>query len=296
MQKNSPIQCLTLEAMLSDLNYEWHSVDYYIAPDKPIHKPTFSNTFRPDFYGLILCVNGWMDLEINGECVRIEKHCFFAGSPEMIFKRLDQSSDCINKTLFFTKDFLLKNYTNIHLFDSFHFFYNNSNIVLRLTEKEAEPLINLYDLLMSKREKKDSGFHLETIRNLIFSYVYETALVYEQRGQLIPNQYTRESDLYTKFRSLVANYYKEQHTLKFYADCLFISTPYLNQAIKKISGKTPGEIIDESLITLAKVLLKDFSLSIADVAEKLHFSDLSSFSKYFKKHTGSSPLNFRVKI
>ena len=86
---------------------------------------------------------------------------------------------------------------------------------------------------------------------------------------------------------------KVQHNLKFYADTLFITPKYLIHAIKNASGKSPGKLIDEAIVEEAKLLLKETNLSIASVAEELHFSDQASFSKFFKKHTGLSPLSYR---
>ncbi|WP_366518190.1 helix-turn-helix domain-containing protein, partial [uncultured Mucilaginibacter sp.] len=45
----------------------------------------------------------------------------------------------------------------------------------------------------------------------------------------------------------------------------------------------------------AKVLLRNYEISIAQVAEEINFPDQSSFGKYFKKHTGFSPSEYRIK-
>jgi len=44
---------------------------------------------------------------------------------------------------------------------------------------------------------------------------------------------------------------------------------------------------------MAKIKLKDRKLSIATVANDLHFSDQAAFSRFFKRHTGMPPLKFR---
>jgi AraC-like DNA-binding protein len=87
-----------------------------------------------------------------------------------------------------------------------------------------------------------------------------------------------------------------EHRLPFYAEQLFVTPKYLIQVIKKITGKTPGELIDEALITAAKIQLNDKSLSIKSISDHLSFADQQSFSKFFKKHVGLSPLTFRKTI
>jgi AraC-like DNA-binding protein len=86
---------------------------------------------------------------------------------------------------------------------------------------------------------------------------------------------------------------KKKHSLKFYADSLFITPKYLIQTIKKSSGKTPGKLIDEAIVAEAKMLLRDPEHTIASVSEHLQFSDQASFSKFFKKNTGITPVSFR---
>jgi AraC-like DNA-binding protein len=86
---------------------------------------------------------------------------------------------------------------------------------------------------------------------------------------------------------------KKKHNLKFYADSLFITPKYLIHAIKKSSGKTPGKLIDEAIVAEAKLLLRDRDHTIAKVSERLQFSDQASFSKFFKKNTGITPVSYR---
>src|SRR5580658_1899875 len=105
MQQKIPF--LSLQSMLDDLQYDWHSPHYYIAPDEVISEPRFKEPFRPKFYGILLCVEGWMDLMVNGEKVRLDPGRFFAGGPNMVLQRAGQSRSCKNKSVFFTKEFLV---------------------------------------------------------------------------------------------------------------------------------------------------------------------------------------------
>ena len=74
---------------------------------------------------------------------------------------------------------------------------------------------------------------------------------------------------------------------------LDITPKYLTTATRGLTGKTAGELIDEMLITEAKVLLNESGLPIAHIAESLSFSDQFVFSKFFKKHCGQNPSSYR---
>lgn len=293
MAKDKAVPLQTLPEMLSDLRYSWHSPDYYISAEQPINSPSSSAPFRPDFYGLILCVQGWMDLTVNNELIHVGLYHFFAGGPNQIIQRTDQSADCITHAIYFTRSFLLKNHVNAHQLDAFDFLSHKSRPCIPLTKEDAQPLIKLYDILKDKRGAINEPYHLEIIRNLFFAYAYEAALLYRRTGNVMPEEYSREIDIGYKFRQLLIKYCTTEHRLKFYADALFISEKYLIHGIKRSTGKTPGTLIDEALLDEAKLRLRDRQRTIASVAEELHFSDQATFSKFFKKHTGQTPMAFR---
>ena len=100
--------------------------------------------------------------------------------------------------------------------------------------------------------------------------------------------------LFRLFRKLLAENYRKEHELQFYADSLHISQTYLSRVIRQISGKTVNNYIAEALYTDARRLLVFTDLTVKEIAEQLGFSDQSSFGKFFKKKSETSPANFRV--
>lgn len=293
MAKSKTIPLLSIQGMIADLGIEWHSADYFISPDEIIHKDHRHILFRPDFYGLFICTNGWMNININHQPFQIKPYCILAISPNNIFQREDQSDECKGRAVYFTKDFLLKNIIDVHQLETFNFFSGRTEVLLQLKKKDAEPLLQLYKLLLPQRENISLPFHHEIIRSLFFTFIYEAATFFEKNKTIAQQKLTRYEELNFKFKQLLAQHDKVQHNLKFYADSLFITPKYLISAIKNACGKTPGELIDEALIADAKLLLKSMNHTVGSVAEELHFSDQASFSKFFKKHTGMSPQTYK---
>jgi AraC-like DNA-binding protein len=62
---------------------------------------------------------------------------------------------------------------------------------------------------------------------------------------------------------------------------------------QKVLGKTAGEVIRDRKLLEAKRMLVNLDLNVSEIAYQLNFSDSSHFSKFFKKHTGRSPEEFR---
>ena len=206
------------------------------------------------------------------------------------------STACKGRYLFFTRDFLLANHISPSLLDAFHYLSEQVGFAIHLNEKEAAVLLQLYEILLEKRTEDNSVYHVEIIRTLFFTFLYEAAAIYKKNAGDVPHNISRYKDLHHKFSELLVKHDKQEHHLKFYADALFITPKYLIHAIRNACGKTPGVLIDEAIVAEAKLLLRDNNLRIADIAAELRFSEQAAFSKFFKKHTGISPSAFRSKL
>lgn len=104
---------------------------------------------------------------------------------------------------------------------------------------------------------------------------------------------TSAGRLTEKFLSLVQQHFKKERFLDFYADKLEVSGKHLSRTVKEATGFTAVDWIDRFVILEAKVLLKSTTMSIQQISDELNFNSQSFFGKYFKKHTGSSPKDFR---
>lgn len=291
-KKTIPLE--SIEKRLAVNHFDWHSSEYYISPDEILNADPVKVPYRPNYCILGLCIQGWVTYKVNNKPITFHPYYFFSSGPNCILERIKQSPDCKIICLFFTKDFLLKNIIKAHQFESFLFFSSNAKTV-QLDKHDAEPFLQLYEILKTKRDKADSSYNIEIIRSLFLSFLYEAAAIYQKDNKVTPQKSTRYEELNLKFQQLVLQHDKVQHNLKFYADSLFITPKYLIHAIKNASGKTPRKLIDEAIIEEAKLLLMDYDNSVAMIAEYLHFSDQASFSKFFKKNTGITPVAYRSK-
>ena len=84
------------------------------------------------------------------------------------------------------------------------------------------------------------------------------------------------------------------HNVDYYATMLSISQRYLNRIVwRHTRGRTPKQIIDAQLIAEIKELLMDSALTVTQIAERLNFPDRSYLSRFFRRHAGISPLQYR---
>ncbi|RTL57621.1 MAG: AraC family transcriptional regulator [Sphingobacteriales bacterium] len=182
--------------------------------------------------------------------------------------------------------------------------------------KNAVELLDYFSTQFSphwKLEKKDAGtvqllikqlneklssmnehpYGKELLYHTFYIYLYEVYGLSKKYAVPFHHHITRKENLVRNFTQLVQKQFKEQRNVQAYADQLNITAKYLTETVKEITGKTAGEIIDDFVLLEAKLLLDNPTLSIAEIADELHFSDQSFFGKYFKRHTGLSPKEYR---
>jgi AraC-like DNA-binding protein len=85
----------------------------------------------------------------------------------------------------------------------------------------------------------------------------------------------------------------EQRTVSFYADQLNVHPNYLNALIKKHTGKTAKESIQNRLVLEIKYLLHSTNLSIKEISNQLGFNDPNYFTSFFTRFENMSPKNYR---
>ena len=103
----------------------------------------------------------------------------------------------------------------------------------------------------------------------------------------------RSSELYNQFISQVVNFCRTYSDVHFYADQLNVSSRYLAQVTRRISGKTPKAIIDEYIVQEIERELTTTMHTVQEIANNFGFSSQAHLTKFFKKMRGVTPSGFR---
>ena len=98
------------------------------------------------------------------------------------------------------------------------------------------------------------------------------------------------------FADLLAEHVRKETSIEFYAEKLCISKQYLSLIVKEKTQVSVGKIISIMRVEEASRLLRDPELTLQQIAEELSFSDQSSFGKFFRKHSGMTPLKYRQSL
>lgn len=181
-----------------------------------------------------------------------------------------------------------------------------SNIVRTAYQPIAElgqPVVHLSDVQakhfwqhmqeIMRYQYSSHRYLLESLRTLYTQFVLDLMDAMEQN---IGHQQTSErtTELFVAFMRLLTTHFKEHHDIRFYADQLSVTTTHLSRIVRQMTDRTVASYISQMLFMEAAWLLQSTDLSINDIAERLHFSDQSSFARFFSRMKGISPKAYRT--
>ncbi|MGA9650575.1 helix-turn-helix domain-containing protein [Pedobacter sp.] len=159
---------------------------------------------------------------------------------------------------------------------------------------------SIYSDLSAFRKKLrlpfDAPYASDIVRNGFIGILFHILLIAGKSSAFTSMTRDSKLDMTSRFLGLLAENFKKEKKVSYYADMLCVTPKHLSQVLKAVTSKTAGALIDEMVIKEARSLLATEELNISEVATKLYFSDSSFFGKYFKKHTGLSPSIFKTSI
>lgn len=109
------------------------------------------------------------------------------------------------------------------------------------------------------------------------------------------NGYNRAEEIFHKFINCIHAHYIDQKDVSFYANELCISPRYLSTIARQVMGESAKTVIDQHIILEIKVMLRTTEMTVQEITNRLNFPSQSYLGRYFKKHTGESPIEYRIK-
>ncbi|MCL3781431.1 helix-turn-helix domain-containing protein [Prolixibacteraceae bacterium JC049] len=172
----------------------------------------------------------------------------------------------------------------------FPFFKLHGSSVYKLKEEQLNELYKLYELLFEEFIRNGSDCY-RIIQAYVNVILYKIKQFTANTHKVLP--ITRAEQIAYRFEELVQARHHQRLSLSEYASCLNISAIYLSECVKKVNKKAPKQIIIDYQILKAKSLLLQSNRTIAEVAQSIGFEEATYFTKFFRKHTGLSPKQFR---
>ena len=269
----------------------------YLVPESrnPIHK----YPIRMDGLFIGLREKGKVRFNINLKEFEVGPNDLVICSPSDLMQSSSLEDGAhLSQIMMVSSNFLKEMYISLNSFMPF-FASQKEHPVFHLKEDEVRELTHFFMGIKSAVEG-DDYFKVDITKRLLAAYLYKLgSILYRHRPELqaeAAKPLKREEILFKEFIRLVSEHHRKERRVDFYAEQLFLSSKHFSTVIKKVSGKTAGQWIDEYVILEAKTLLKYSAMSIQEVAYYMNFPNPSFFGKYFKHHTGLSPSEYKAQM
>jgi AraC family transcriptional regulator, transcriptional activator of pobA len=247
---------------------------------------------RHDFFEVLYLQKGSGYHVIDANKYEIKPPCVFFMSPGQAHK-LELSNDIEGFIFIFTADFYLLNRSNQNSLIEFPFFYtihqDNPPLLLK-DEKDIRFLEDLFRQSIAEISRPRDYF-LEMLRSILDLILTTCAARYQVSENMLNKG--KGQILVKRFFHLVEENHQKNLSLSDYSRMIGVTPNHLTQTVKLLTGKTSSQIIRAKQLLEIKRLLVHTNLSVSEIANQLNFEDQSYFTKFFKRETGITPIQYR---
>jgi len=246
---------------------------------------------RTDFYGIIWFQTGTTTLWIDFAPVKVKPNTLVFLNKSVV-QRFENESSFTGKTILFTDGFFCKSDPDTRFLRSTILFNDLFSVPQVALTRQTQPFSNLLQQMELELANAKDVYQADILHNLLHNFML-SAEREKRKGNFTEIKKGADLDYVTLFKDLLEKEYQAHKLVSYYARQIAISEKRLNQATTTVLGKTPKEIIDERVLLEAKRLLAHTTESIKEIGFGLGFEEPTNFIKYFKKHHGSTPVEFR---
>ena len=239
------------------------------------------------------CHGGYCTFERNGKTFRFEAgDCMIVPRRGDLVKNLYESDDFKVDVIYVTQQFIevstpQSNYgTRGHL----SLFQNP---IMRLTPEQQEVCKMNFDAVIRRLEQTEHCFRHDALRNAVECMIIDF-FDFHARLYGADKITSQQHQLMEQFIDMLERGdFRKNREISYYADQLCVTTKYLSEVSKKVSGLPAAFWITRYASLDISRLLRNRKLSFTDISDMFGFSSLSHFSRYVQTNLGVKPSEFR---
>ena len=242
---------------------------------------------------IALCMGGEIEASVNLNHFNVRKNDIITLMPGSIFQINDLKGELKIFFMGFSAKYVDQNDKAKTLLDTIYSIMGKPKITL--SDEGAGMVERYFRFLIEIYEKFDERIHQELADNIFADVHKGISLIYKKKTVTDDVASSRAEKLSKGFTQLVMQHYNDNRNVSWYAEKLGITHAHLCSIVKQATGKTCADIISSMVIMDAKSQLKSTHQSVQAISDSLNFANMSFFGKYFKRHVGMSPLEYRNK-
>lgn len=244
-------------------------------------------------YSYTLVREGWIELIYNGMELTLQRGDMYIYSPGFQVTILSGSQDYRSVCLIADEQMVLATPAVRNIIRTAYYpIAELGQPVVHLSDRQMEHLWQRMQEIIHYQHSTHR-FLQESLRTLYSQFLLDLLDVMERT---IGHQKfsERTTELFIAFMRLLPQHFIEHHDIGFYASELCITTTHLSRIVRQVTGRTVIDYVNQMLLMEATWLLRSTDLSMASIAEHLHFADQSSFSKFFIRMKSVPPKTYRM--
>lgn len=243
-------------------------------------------------YTFTLVTEGWLSMRYNDREVRLQQGDLYIYSPGLAVT-VDDGSHDYHSLCLMVDEFTTLESPAVRDMVSLAFIpiVQLSTPKLSLTPEHAMMFASRMKEIISYQQSTNV-YKDKLLRMLYAVFLVDLQNVQEQSitsRQVSP----RVEELFIGFNRLLPRYFIDHRDIGFYADRLCVTNDYLSRIVKRVSGRTVVDFINQMVLMEACHLLRTTSESINQIADRLHFSEPAGFTHFFTRMKGVSPREYR---
>jgi AraC-like DNA-binding protein len=172
-------------------------------------------------------------------------------------------------------------------------FYGASQLpIIRLIGEDVRSFELVWQVLEDEMRSHDN-LQGEMLQMMLKRILILCTRIYKSQTNYSHLDQEKNVDIIREYNFLVEKHFKEKHTVAEYAELLHKSPKTLSNLFRKLGNKTPLQFIHERKLLEARRLLTYTDKSVSEIGYGIGFLDVQSFSRFFKKMEGVSPVRYR---
>lgn len=238
--------------------------------------------------------NGSIQLKVDDTLYNLNKGDIIALHPHSIVENIKTDKDINMRAFYSTIEYAHMVGNIIELNWTSEQLMSISHHSLHVDDEDLE-LLNLhFDLLHTINLRPNSPQKWRSLQHAFSSLIFDYDFMQNKESNDMPQRkYSQSENLMTRFLKLLNDPSHPFVSTSQYAEELCVTPKYFSSVCKQTTGKTAYTLINEKIIKTAKILLRNDNLSIKQVSDELNFANQSHFGRFFVRHVGISPLQYR---
>lgn len=244
----------------------------------------------------LLCVKGGLEVISHDSTYHLDEGQIFLSLASVLqFRNIDDSEFYL---LVFGPDFLTSMNLNLGFMVDMMATLHSGARLLDVDARTMTDIGRMYKELYENHNASEKNIYVElSLRHLFCSMIYRIYDIVARVGTRVSQSRLgvkdRSAEYFERLLHLLAENFREQRSVEFYADKMNISSKHLSRVIRSFTGKSVHQWIDDFVALEIKNLLRYSDMSIQQISYALNFPNPSFMGQYFKRITGMTPGEYK---